>query len=78
MTAVARLTVVVCPDSFKGSLPAHEAAAAVASGLRDAAATAGVDLEVRLRPVADGGEGSVDVVRGRLDPLRANRHRPHR
>lgn len=62
MTATARLTVVVAPDSFKGSLPAHEAAAAVAAGLRDAAATAGVDLVVRLRPVADGGEGSVDVV----------------
>ena len=62
MTASARLTVVVAPDSFKGSLPAHEAAVAVAAGLRDAATVAGVTLEARLRPVADGGEGSVVVV----------------
>jgi len=60
--ATARLTVLVAPDSFKGSLAAHEAAAAIETGLHDAAAEAGIDLEVRLRPVADGGEGSVDVV----------------
>jgi glycerate kinase len=62
VTAPARLTVVVAPDSFKGSLPAHEAAVAVEAGLRDAATVAGVTLEARLRPVADGGEGSVVVV----------------
>ena len=62
MTGMARWTVVVAPDSFKGSLTAHAAAAAVESGLRDAAAATGVDLKVRLCPVADGGEGSVDVV----------------
>ncbi len=62
MTSAARVTVVVAPDSFKGSLPAHEAAAAIAAGLRDAATEAGVDLEVRLSPVADGGEGSTDIV----------------
>lgn len=62
MTPAARLTVVVAPDSFKGSLRAHEAAAAIEAGLRDAATAAGVDLEVRLRPVADGGEGSTDIV----------------
>lgn len=62
MTTTARLTVIVAPDAFKGSLPAPEAAAAVEAGLRDAAAATGVELDVRLRPVADGGEGSVDVV----------------
>ena len=36
MTAASRLTVVVAPDSFKGSLPAHEVAAAIEVGLRDA------------------------------------------
>lgn len=60
--APARLTVVVAPDSFKGSLCAHEAAAAIGAGLRDATEAAGVEVEVRLCPVADGGEGSVDAV----------------
>jgi glycerate kinase len=62
VTATSRLIVVVAPDSFTGSLPAHEAAAAVEAGLRDAAAAAELDLEVRVRPVADGGEGTVEVV----------------
>jgi glycerate kinase len=54
----ATLTVVVAPDSFKGSLPASAAAEAIAAGLREAAP----DIDVRLRPVADGGEGSIDMV----------------
>jgi glycerate kinase len=62
VTAAPGLTVVVAPDSFKGSLPAHEAAAAVDAGLRQAGGFAGVEVEVRQRPVADGGEGTVDVV----------------
>ena len=62
MPAPSRITVVVAPDSFKGSLPAHEAAAAIGAGLRDAAAAVGQEIELRLRPVADGGEGTVDVV----------------
>ncbi len=62
MTAAPRLVVLVAPDSFKGSLPAHEAALAVAGGLRTAAAAAGVPLDVLLRPVADGGEGTVAVL----------------
>jgi len=62
VTAASQLTVVVAPDSFKGSIPAHEAAAAVGRGLSDAASRAGVALDLRLCPVADGGEGTVDVV----------------
>ena len=62
MTAASRVTVVVAPDSFTGSLPAHEVAAAVEAGLRDAAEAAGISVEVRRRPVADGGEGTVAVV----------------
>jgi glycerate kinase len=57
-----RLTVLVAPDSFKGSLPADQVAAAVGTGLRTAAATAGVTLDVLHRPVADGGEGTVAMV----------------
>jgi glycerate kinase len=49
--------VLVAPDKFKGSLPATAVAAAVATGLRRAAA----DLEVVQNPVADGGDGTLEA-----------------
>ncbi|SEO47233.1 glycerate kinase [Trujillonella endophytica] len=55
---MARVRVVVAPDSFKGSLTAAEAAAALARGLRRGAP----EVEVVEHPVADGGEGTVDLV----------------
>lgn len=61
MTDPARLSVLVAPDSFKGSLTAAEAAGAIEAGLRDAA-DEGRSITVRRRPVADGGEGTVDMV----------------
>lgn len=54
-----QLTVVVAPDSFKGSLPADEAAAAMARGAR---AVLGPGATVLERPLADGGEGTLDVL----------------
>jgi len=48
--------VLVAPDSFKGTFSAAEVAAAVAAGLRSAGREA-----VKL-PVADGGEGTMDVL----------------
>ncbi len=48
------MRVVFAPDSFKGSIPAQEAAAALAAGW--ASARPGDDLV--LRPMADGGEGT--------------------
>lgn len=56
MTEVA---VVVAPDKFRGSLTAAQAAEAMAQGLREAAVALGVRLDLRLRPVSDGGEGLV-------------------
>jgi glycerate kinase len=47
--------IVVAPDSFKGTLSADAAAAAIADGVRRVRP----DDEVVLRPVADGGEGTV-------------------
>src|SRR5712691_11373350 len=47
------------PASLKGVLPAREAAAALAEGLRTWA-------EVDELPVADGGEGTLDVLRAAL------------
>lgn len=50
--------VVLAPDSFKGSLSASAAAAAIAEGLR----RVWPDTELRLCPMADGGEGTLDAV----------------
>jgi glycerate kinase len=50
--------VVLAPDSFKGSLSAADAAAAIAIGLR----RVWPEAEVRLCPLADGGEGTLDAV----------------
>ena len=50
--------VVVAPDSFKGSLDARAVAAAIGAGVRDAVP----DAAVLERPVADGGEGLLDVL----------------
>lgn len=51
---------VVCPDKFRGTLSAPEAAAAMERGMR----AAGFD-EVRSVPLADGGEGTLDVLLSR-------------
>jgi glycerate 2-kinase len=48
--------VLVAPDSFKGTLSATEVAGAVAAGLRSAG------REAAELPVADGGEGTMDVL----------------
>src|SRR5471030_207549 len=63
--------VVVCaPNAFKGSLTAQAAAAAMARGVRDAGAEA---VEV---PVADGGDGTLDVLlSARGAASRITRHR---
>lgn len=49
--------VVVAPDSFKGTITAADAAASIARGWRSVDPTA----EVVLRPMADGGEGTVSA-----------------
>jgi glycerate kinase len=50
--------VVLAPDSFKGSLSASAAAAAIAEGLR----RVWPDADLRPCPMADGGEGTLDAV----------------
>ena len=52
------MRVVIAPDSFKGSIGAAEAAAALAGGWR---AVRSRD-EVLCVPLADGGEGTLDVL----------------
>jgi glycerate 2-kinase len=50
------LPVLVAPDSFKGTFSAAEVARAIAEGLRDAG------RETHQLPVADGGDGTMDVL----------------
>lgn len=52
------MNVVVAPDSFKGSLSAPEASAALEAGLRRVWPHA----DIRARPMADGGEGTLDAI----------------
>jgi glycerate kinase len=53
----APLRVLVCPDKFRGTLSAAEAARSIAVGLY----AAGLEDAVEL-PLADGGEGTLDVL----------------
>ncbi len=52
------MKVIVAPDKFKGSLPAPEAARAIARGVLRADPSAILDLV----PMADGGEGTVEAL----------------
>lgn len=79
------MKIVIAPNAFKESLPAHEAARSLARGLRKSLR----DAELVLVPVADGGDGTADALRrnagGRLlhaevtgplgEPVRAARVR---
>lgn len=57
------MTVLVAPDSFKGTYTANEVAQAVAAGIES---SGGAAVKV---PVADGGEGTLEVLTG---PLQLN------
>ncbi len=57
-------TVICCPDSFKGSAGAREAAEAMAAGVRDAGA------EAIVVPMADGGEGTAELLAAALGGAR--------
>jgi len=62
------MRVLVAPDKFKGSLSAHEAAAAIAAGLMQFPG-----IVVDSCPVADGGEGFADALAARFDQVEAVR-----
>ncbi len=58
MERVQQMKVVVAIDSLKGSLPSIKAGRAIAEGIKKADETA----QVEVRPLADGGEGTVDAL----------------
>ncbi len=53
--------IVVAPDKFKGSLTAPSVAAAIERGLR----RVWPDAEIRVCPMADGGDGTLDAILAR-------------
>ena len=65
----AGMRVLIAPDSFKGTLTAVQAAAAIAAGL----ARQAEDVQIERCPIADGGEGTtrtlVDALGGALLPF---------
>ncbi len=52
------MKIVVCPDSFKGTLPSHRAAAII----KTAALSVVPDAQIVTVPLADGGEGTCDAL----------------
>jgi len=52
------MNIIIAPDSFKGNLSAFDAAHAMAAGIRQAIPAA----TLRLMPLADGGEGTLDAI----------------
>jgi glycerate kinase len=59
LAATALPTIVIAPDSFKGSLTATEAAQAMADGARQ---VFGSTVNIVQCPMADGGEGTLDSI----------------
>ncbi|MGA2286313.1 MAG: glycerate kinase, partial [Dehalococcoidia bacterium] len=68
------MRILVCPQEFKESLTARQAADAIALGIR----RAGADIELDLAPVADGGPGTIDAVLSSVkgERLKASVHDP--
>jgi glycerate kinase len=54
--------IVIAPDKFKGTLSAGQAAEAIAAGVQRVRA----DVTVDVRPMADGGEGTVEALRAAM------------
>jgi glycerate kinase len=52
------MRILVAPDKFKGSLSAQQVAENIALGIRDVTP----DAQIEIAPVADGGEGTAEVI----------------
>jgi len=64
------MRILIAPDKFKGSLSANEAAKAIARGV----ARVDASIEIDHCPIADGGEGTVDILARELDPKTTRYH----
>jgi len=57
-----KLKILIVTDKFKGSLTALEAAESIKNGLLQGFAKSKTKIEIRILPMADGGDGTIDVV----------------
>lgn len=66
------LRVLIAPDKFKGTLSAQSAAEAMEAGVRAAAAARSVPVEIDRCPIADGGEGTAEIIAStwKMKPVR--------
>lgn len=54
--------ILLCPNAFKGSLTAMEAAQAMQEGIEQTAQERGLSVETVLLPLADGGDGTLETL----------------
>lgn len=52
------MKIVICPDSFKGSLSSLEVCKSIEKGIKKVFS----DIEIVSIPLADGGEGTIDTI----------------
>ena len=57
------MKILICPDKFKGSLSAQNVASCIASGIHSIKS----DYEIAIHPLADGGDGSLDLLKNYLE-----------
>ena len=60
------MRILICPDKFKGSISAKEVCAALKKGIVDIRS----DLDIVLHPLADGGDGSIELLKDFIDLTR--------
>ena len=58
-----KLNVLIAPDSFKGTFSARQIAGFIAKGVRKTLPNA----RIKIIPMADGGEGTIDAVASTLN-----------
>jgi glycerate 2-kinase len=56
------MKILLCPNAFKGSLTAEQAAQAMAEGIAQARQETGVRLDIVRVPLADGGDGTLHTL----------------
>jgi len=57
------LKILIVTDKFKGSLTAKEAAECIKKGLLQGSFGHGINRQIKIFPMADGGEGTIDVIK---------------
>ncbi len=60
------MRILIAPDSFKDSLPAQKVAESLAKGIK----TTFPKAEITLLPLADGGEGTLEAIKGDLEYIK--------